>query len=1288
MTPLWEAQAAESGFCLPLESPPPLEPSRSWDAANQNMFMGLLPEVSSAHNRTQSLPVYGKRSKRRRPQFRTLDLSTFSGYAFSHPSGRIAAPEVQFSADMPNPWMRNDEPLVRSPTFKPEDVIPNKSFEATHACPATGLRRFQVLNDAINLVAFGSNAIRTTKYTPLNFVALNLFDQFRRLANCYFLLISVLQLLPVSSVQPTMWFPLLIVVATNMVKEAVEDFRRHKMDKELNRLQVLAVDPTGVSAVAMLQLTQWRDLNVGHVVLVREDEAVPADIIVIATSDERTGFAYIDTAQLDGETNLKHRESVQVVHESLVECGLGSAVMPGISQASVALLQKLWVEVEPPNDRLHRFEGVVHIGSTKLPIANDQTMYRGCFLRNTQWVLGVVAYTGMDTKLLRNATEKRFKSTILDKQTNRYVLYIFWALVFICLLSSALSVIVAPSSDTTPFYLWTSDPWGSTFGLNIMTWLILYCSLIPISLTVTSEIVKTFHAHFINCDLEMCYTDPLTGRCTPAQARTSNLGEDLGRVQYVLTDKTGTLTRNVMEFMKCSIGGRRYGTGMTEIGAAAMAAGRGELFQAAPEESAAPERPPGLTLEQGNNFWDPRISDEAWLSLPEAERMAVEKFFTHLAICHTLLAKVPAGTVDWTPNTVQYQASSPDELALVMGAKGAGFWFKQRVGSQVTVVTLGTERVYDVLNICEFNSTRKRMSCVVRTPDQRLVLLCKGADNVISSLLDPRHSNPEVNHQTQRHLLGFANEGLRTLALAVRALDPEWYAGWNRRYVDALTALQGREELLHEVALEIERDLCLVGATAIEDKLQEGVPATLHHLLQANIKVWMLTGDKLETAINIALACNLIQSHMYVEKITPQEEGDVDGSAGSMADGLFQQLQKVEESLETMDVAMIVDGVALECLLADEYKLGLATMGKFLAAATRCCTVVCCRVSPKQKADVTHLVRKKQHTITLSIGDGANDVPMILNASIGVGISGQEGMQAVMSADYAIAQFRFLERLLLVHGRWSCQRISLLILYFFNKNCNVSLIHLWYGIYSMFCGVSFLNDIYSALWNCGFTALPIFCTSMFNKDAKYTATLLAHPQLYREVQNGSDFTAARFLWWMVDAVYCAVVAYFIPHCLIDSSPWPSGQMIGRWEHSFISYFCLHLLTNLRLALNTRTWPQVAVWIMGLTILIYFPFSVVFDVLPNGFPGTMPNTVYATLSTPHFWLASLLCTVVYLLPPFAQMSARKVFSPSPTQCAVMREAELERSLKQRGVQPTEVSMQQAYQALSSKPSSAA
>ena len=213
-------------------------------------------------------------------------------------------------------------------------------------------------------------------------------------------------------------------------------------------------------------------------------------------------------------------------------------------------------------------------------------------------------------------------------------------------------------------------------------------------------------------------------------------------------------------------------------------------------------------------------------------------------------------------------------------------------------------------------------------------------------------------------------------------------------------------------------------------------------------------------------------------------------------------------------------------------------LGLFLRVATQCRAVVCCRVSPKQKAAIVHLVCKKQHVITVSIWDGANAVPMILNANIGLGISRKQGMQAVMASDYAIAQFACIQRLLLVHGRWSCHRVCILILYFFFKNCNVSLLCFWFGIHTEFSAINFLNDIYGMFWNCLFTAFPILCTAMFNKDSIHPITLLFYPELYKEVQSGQDFTIYRFCWPSTSLLLCSMSL---------SSPWstPRRVPIGR-----------------------------------------------------------------------------------------------------------------------------------------------
>ena len=1207
------------------------------------------------HARTQSCP--------------TQRLPEPTGFAFSYPPGP-GAPEVQFCTEVGNPWQR--QAVVAEPgrfkELRDPQIVPCESDAAT------GCRRFQALCDEANARVFQNNAVRTTKYSPWTFVFYNLYNQFRNLSNVYFLFISILQFLPVSSVGPTTWFPLSLVLIANMVKEALEDIGRKRMDEELNERTVDSVNAgaAGERVVAVC----WEDVSVGRVLLVREDEALPADVIVLATSDEKGGLAYIETSQLDGETNLKHRESLQVVHGALLERGAG----PGMTSEGVGLLQRVWVECERPNDRLHNFTGTLRLGDAQAPVTNKQVIYRGCYLRNTAWVFGLVVYTGMDTKLMRNAKGKRFKTTSLDKLSNRYVVGVFWFLGVMCVLGGALSAAFILSHPTVPWYLQALGHWLEELLYNSLTFLILLSYLVPISLSITAEVVKLGHAYFIDHDLGMCYYDAATGAHTPAQARTSNLSEDLGRVAYVFTDKTGTLTRNVMEFMKCSVNGVRYGRGLTEIGQAALDAGDAGALCLSDDEGPDPpglrdmERPKGLRLEQGNNFWDPRVSDNAWQQLPEPQRTAVETFFVHLAVCHTLIAKLREPGAEWAPGAVQYQASSPDELALALGAKGAGFWFKRRAGALVEVVVGAQERAYAVLNVCEFNSSRKRMSCVVQGPGGGLTLLCKGADSVIYSLLAPEARDAAVCERTLRHLSAFASEGLRTLVLAQRELDPEWYRGWNQRYVRALTATVDRDERLHEVAVEIETGLRLVGATAIEDKLQEGVPQALANLLTAGIKVWMLTGDKVETAMNIALACNLLQPHMRTYKIV-EDEGQADGSVSTM-----EQVLKAADAIRSgEDVAIVIDGVALEAVIQDEYHVGMDVMGKFLEVATRCRAVVCCRVSPKQKAEVVHLVRKKEHVICVSIGDGANDVPMILNANIGIGISGQEGMQAVMASDYAIAQFRYIQRLLLVHGRWSCQRLCVLIVYFFYKNCNIALVSFWYGLYSEFSGVRFWNDLYGTVWNCFFTAFPIFCTGLLNRDVVSPSTLLTFADLYKEVQGGQDFTIGRFFWWMMDAVFVSLVVFFVPlYAVGGASVWPSGQMHGKWVFSLTSYWCLHLVTNLRLCMVTRTWTKWSAFVMCLTIFLFFPFSWCFALLPPHLTGTMYGSLHRTMRCAAFWLSSLLSAVICLLPAFVQMSVNKIFRPSNTQRVAEQEKEMMRCMSQSGEYPTEEAVRHAYQ----------
>jgi phospholipid-translocating ATPase len=279
--------------------------------------------------------------------------------------------------------------------------------------------------------------------------------------------------------------------------------------------------------------------------------------------------------------------------------------------------------------------------------------------------------------------------------------------------------------------------------------------------------------------------------------------------------------------------------------------------------------------------------------------------------------------------------------------------------------------------------------------------------------------------------------GLRTLCLSYRFISSEEYRLWNKKYQEAAASIYQREERIDAVSEEIERNMLLMGGTAIEDRLQVGVPETIAELAKSGIKLWVLTGDKTETAINIGYACNLLTTDMNLLIL----KADNRDETTSLLDKTLKEIAKEVENSEGSSYALVIDGLTLK------YALEEKTRRTLLAIGMRCVSVICCRVSPKQKAEVVRLVKKELKVMTLAIGDGANDVSMIQEANVGIGISGVEGRQAVMASDYAIAQFRYLKKLLLVHGRWSYLRTTEMIMGFFFKNIVWTLTLFWYQIF-------------------------------------------------------------------------------------------------------------------------------------------------------------------------------------------------------------------------------------------------
>ncbi|CAI0379543.1 unnamed protein product [Linum tenue] len=1067
-------------------------------------------------------------------------------------------------------------------------------------------------------VRFKGNSISTTKYNFLTFLPKGLFEQFRRVANCYFLLISILSMTPISPVNPvTNVVPLSLVLFVSLIKEAFEDWKRLQNDMVINN------NPVDVLHDQVWETIPWKKLQVGDIVRIKQDGFFPADLLFLASTNA-DGVCYIETSNLDGETNLKIRKAVERTWDYLTP--------------EKAVEFKGEVQCEQPNNSLYTFTGNLIIENQTLPLSPNQLLLRGCSLRNTEYIVGAVIFTGHETKVMMNSMNVPSKRSTLERKLDKLILALFGTLFGMCLVGAIGSGIFI-SSDY--YYLELQRGVGLEFNpssrfsvaiLTLFTLITLYSTIIPISLYVSIEMIKFIQcAQFINKDLHMYHVETNT----PALARTSNLNEELGQVEYIFSDKTGTLTRNLMEFFKCSIGGEVYGTGFTEIergGAQRMGAKIQEVWVAS-----IAQRSPHAVHEKGFNFDDSRIMRGAWRN--ESNPDVCKEFFRCLAICHTVLTEG-----DESPDKITYQAASPDEAALVTAAKNFGFFFYRRTPTMIYVRESHVEKMgnitdvpYEILNVLEFNSTRKRQSVVCRYADGRLVLYCKGADTVIYERL--ADGNNELKKITREHLEQFGSAGLRTLCLAYKDLNPETYESWNEKFIQAKSSLRDREKKLDEVAELIEKDLILIGATAIEDKLQEGVPACIETLAKAGIKIWVLTGDKMETAINIAYACNLINNDMKQFIISSEtdaireveEKGDQVEIARFMKEVVKEELKRcLEEAQHSMctvsgpKLTLVIDG---KCLM---YALDPSLRVMLLNLSLNCSSVVCCRVSPLQKAQVTSLVKKGARKITLSIGDGANDVSMIQAAHIGVGISGMEGMQAVMASDFAIAQFRFLTDLLLVHGRWSYLRICKVITYFFYKNLTFTLTQFWFTFHTGFSGQRFYDDWFQSLYNVIFTALPDVSAALSKK----------YPELYKEgIKN--MFFKWRVVWtWAFFSVYQSLVFYHFVTISGTSGKNLSGRMFGLWDVSTMAFTCVVITVNLRLLMmcNSITrWHYISV---GGSILAWFVFILIYSLLREN----VYYVIYVLMGTFYFYLTIILVPIVALLGDFIYQGVERWFFP--------------------------------------------
>ncbi|ELP94428.1 hypothetical protein EIN_047110 [Entamoeba invadens IP1] len=1061
--------------------------------------------------------------------------------------------------------------------------------------PRESYQPIRLFDDAVNKKKhFPNNVMRTTKYTLLSFPLKFLYQQFTMVTNLYFLAIMIICCIPsISTVTPiTSIVPLIFVLLVAAVKEIYEDSRRRLADRKFNQSKFVKHTPDGDVDVTS------SDIKTGMFIKLRHNEIVPADCIPLFSSNEE-GIVYVETAAIDGETNLK-----QILVPGYF---IGTPIEKTFSNSGDLIC-------EYPQPRFDQFKASLSIGENKISINEKNLLIQGTKIKNTEIVYAVVCYCGEHTKLSLNQTPPQVKKSRIDKKFNIFVFVMIVVQTVICLVLALVAGFrhstlndaqngfwYLPKDSESPFYYGFKKFFG---------YFTLISYIIPISCQVSLELCKFLQGLFIEHDDDMkirTISPEGEEQVLGMNAKSTNLNDELGMVRYVLSDKTGTLTENIMKFKACSVGKGSYGyKDLIELLRIVRQVETESVGSECSEENAEESDNGTLVVETL------KVSSLPKTDFTSEQCEKVVSFITCMAICNTV-----------SVNNGTYSAQSPDEEALCKAAKDFGIELVSRNQKTVTLNVFGTLHIYSILAVFEFNSDRKRMSTLVRKDDGTIELWTKGADNVMDQLC-------EGDKSSLSQIVKFSECGLRTLVLAKRVVSDSEFAPWYERYDDATNILEGRDDAINQLQNEMECKLEIVGVSAIEDKLQDGVCETIDMLIRAGIKIFMITGDKMETAINIGKSCKLITGKYFTIAEQTAEECS----------------KKLDEILGAIDAD---SGENCTLVITEKNNDWCLTTyrNKFKKLVKLVDSVVCCRVTPKEKAEITKCVKKMTGEVVLTIGDGANDVPMINTGSVGVGIYGKEGTQAARASDFAIRKFRHLGKLILFHGRCSLLRNSELIKLCFFKNAAFFLIMLSYSFLSNCTAQVVYDDYVMTFFNILFTQIQPILIGVFDRDLTWQ-TIRVFPEINRDLIDGHRGSVWNFVLWWFYGAYQSLIFFLVFYWIILPTDvnGPNG-INGGMIYTSLSITIYSLLTVIvTIIIETKTWNGIlfAGHVVSLiciiviyTLTCYIPGYSTYNISWHGY--------YLVFRSFDFYLVCLLVVMLSVTPLILRKFIQRRFFPS-------------------------------------------